>query len=90
MLAEAFTEYETNAFCSGCGQHKSKAWNEDTAGSWERKHVTCYACQASAQNTTPLEPGQLGYMSLNEKDYQQSVKRREFLEGNPDFNLDQL
>lgn len=90
MLAEALTEYESSSFCGGCGQLKSEAWHDDTAGSWERATIKCHACAADAAATSPLAPGELPYLKLNQKDVEQARKRREFMEANPDFKIDDL
>lgn len=72
-LAEALTEYE-DSFCSGCGQKKSVAWDEDTNGWWEVHDVVCEACAAlevARKETKDPEPGAMQYPVL-EDDYKPS------------------
>ena len=88
-------DYELSSTCSGCGQPKSKAWDPDTAGSWEQHHIQCYACQAKedAERTSSSdtrESGQLTYMTLNAEDVERARRRREFMEANPDFDFDSI
>lgn len=79
MLAEALIEFEENAYCPGCGQLKSKAWDEDTAGSWQHSTVQCYACADHAaleKGSTEAEPGVLRFMTLNEADMRRARARK--------------
>jgi Mlc titration factor MtfA (ptsG expression regulator) len=39
------TVYE-DGLCSGCGQPRERAWNEDMEGWYEAHRVLCQACQA--------------------------------------------
>jgi hypothetical protein len=72
-LAEALVEYEGGS-CPGCGQPKSKAWNEKTDGWWGQESVTCYSCKAAEEQREITKkqagedekPGRLTFMSLDE------------------------
>lgn len=66
-LAEALTEHE-DAVCSGCGQKKDAAWDEDTNGWWEAHTVVCEACAAlevARKETKDRDPGSLDYVTLS-------------------------
>lgn len=70
MLAEALIEFEENAYCPGCGQLKSKAWDPASGGAWDFATVDCYACAHSdgqAQDSSDKTPGELRFMTLDEK-----------------------
>ncbi|MCT2357085.1 hypothetical protein M3G54_01735 [Brevibacterium casei] len=70
MLAEALIEFEENAYCPGCGQLKSKAWDPASEGSWDFGHVQCYACahkESAPNNADDRTPGQVQFMTLDEK-----------------------
>jgi Zn ribbon nucleic-acid-binding protein len=87
VLAEALIEYEANAFCPGCGQLKSKAWDEDTADSWQHETVKCSACaghETLSKNEKEPEPGELKFLSLNEDD----VRRAKARKNAPKIDLD--
>lgn len=89
VLAEALIEFEENAYCPSCRQLKSKAWNEDTAGSWQHSTITCYACADHAaleSNSNDPEPGVLRFMTLNEDD----MKRAQARKNAPPVDLDAL
>lgn len=82
-------EYEANAFCPGCGQLKSKAWDEDTSDSWQHETVKCFACEGHEQaqkNDSEPEPGELKFLSLNEDD----VRRAKARKNAPKIDLDSL
>lgn len=89
VLAEALIEFEANAHCPGCGQLRSKAWDEDTAGSWEHDSVKCFACETQDKKkstTEEPEPGALQFMTLNEDD----VRRAKARKTAPKIDLDAL
>lgn len=89
VLAEALIEYEEAAFCPGCGQLKSKAWDEDTSGSWQHAKIKCFACEGHEQaqkNDTEPEAGELKFLSLNEDD----VRRAKARKNAPKIDLDSL
>lgn len=71
-LAEALLEYE-DSFCPGCGQPKSKAWNDKTDGWWEQESLHCFACEMienqrkiAEKSDKESEPGELTYMTLDD------------------------
>lgn len=89
VLAEALIEYEANAFCPGCGQLRSKAWDEDTSGSWQHEKLKCFACEGHEQankNGNEPEPGELKFLSLNEAD----VARMKARKNAPKIDLDAI
>ncbi|KHS54179.1 hypothetical protein [Brevibacterium linens] len=70
VLAEALIEFEENAYCPGCGQLKSKAWDPASEGSWDFATIHCYACahnDGHAQDANDKTPGELRFMTLDEK-----------------------
>lgn len=82
-------EFEENAYCPGCGQLKSKAWDEATAGSWQHSSVTCYACAGHAdlqKKSTEPDPGVLRFLTVNEDD----VRRNRARKNAPKIDLDAL
>lgn len=81
LLAEALIHFEDTAHCSGCGQLKSQAWDEDST--WDTGTVTCYACKAQAEDKTETDPGVLKYMVLDEKSTRIIKARRKAREGQP-------
>lgn len=73
VLAEALIEFEENAHCPGCGQLRSKAWDDSTDGWWEMSKVHCYACEAqqvaeerSSKSADKGEPGDLPFITLDD------------------------
>ena len=79
VLAEALIEFEANAFCPGCGQLRSKAWDEDTSGSWQHDTVTCHACagqETLSKSSNEPEPGELRFLTVNEDDVKRAKARR--------------
>jgi hypothetical protein len=87
LLAEALTHYEESAHCPGCGQLKSKAWDEDSAGSWGAENtITCHACAAQQEKqkergTKDAKPGELRFVTLDEKSLK-IAKARKKAQGN--------
>ena len=79
LLAEALTHFEDTAHCSGCGQLKSKAWDPDSA--WEVGTVECYACKAHQDDKTESKPGELRFLSLDEKSMRIAKARKKTREG---------
>ena len=70
VLAEALIEFEENAYCPGCGQLKSKAWDSASEGSWDFATVQCYACahnEGQSKDSSDRTPGELKFMTLDEK-----------------------
>lgn len=70
VLAEALIEFEESAYCPGCGQLKSKAWDEASSGSWDMATVHCYACEhkdGKGKDSEDPSPGDLQFMTLDEK-----------------------
>lgn len=74
LLAEALTHFEDTAHCGGCGQLKSKAWDDDSA--WEIGTVTCHACKTQQNDKTETDAGKLKYLSLDEKSMRIAKARR--------------
>lgn len=63
-------EFEENAYCPGCGQLKSKAWDPASEGAWDFASVNCYACahnEGNSQDAADKTPGELRFMTLDEK-----------------------
>lgn len=80
VLAEALIEFEENATCPKCGQLRSKAWDEDTKGSWEHSQVKCYACaghEEKSKDEGEPGPGVLKFLTLNEDDMRRAKARRD-------------
>ena len=78
VLAEALIEYEETAFCPGCHQPRSKAWDEATAGSWQHDTIKCYACEGQEQlskGSNDPEPGELRFLTVNEDDVKRARAR---------------
>lgn len=65
LLAESLIHFEETAHCSGCGQLRSKAWDEDSA--WDMGTVHCRACEKQADDSEKVEPGDLRFLELDEK-----------------------
>ena len=89
VLAEALIEYEANAFCPGCGQLKSKAWDEDTSESWQHETVKCFACEGHetlSKNEKDREPGELKFLTVDEA----NVKARKARKNAPKIDLDAI
>ena len=64
LLAVALTEYE-DGLCSGCGQPRDRAWNDDMVGMYEPHTGTCAACLAMAEHEELHKrgPGEHRYVS---------------------------
>lgn len=73
LLAEALVQFEESAHCPGCGQLKSRAWDDRTDGYWEQESATCHGCAAveqardSAEKTgEKSEAGTLNFLVLHD------------------------
>lgn len=66
-LAVALTLYE-DGLCSGCGQPRDRAWNDDMAGYYEPHTALCLACNAVHTHVEDdrggkLRPGERAYVT---------------------------
>lgn len=71
-LAQALLDYESTAFCPGCHQLKSVAYDSVSDGVWELSETAhCFACAAAEEQKKDLddpEPGELRSLKMNEED----------------------
>jgi hypothetical protein len=58
---------------------KSKAWDPDSA--WEVGTVECYACKSHQDDKTESKPGELRFLSLDEKSMRIAKARKKAREG---------
>lgn len=70
VLAEALIEFEDTAYCPGCGQLKSEAWDPASQGAWDYQTIHCYSCEhkdKQAKQNDDATPGELKVLAVDHK-----------------------